>query len=272
MRAAAVAVVLAACGAPPLLPIIEGPIDPAAATATIARAFWIPGERLRYDLRFRGMVLAEMHLAVGEPGVIGGREVVVVRSRAATAGVVGLAGVSAAEAATSWLDRLTGGVIERHSRLDDNGQIRSYELRFSPGAVDIARIAEDGARSPGYRKSTPAGEVIYDNQGILGLLRGWRPERGALAEYWALTDRILNRHVVRYSGAEVLSTATRHARCDRYDADIYSPSGQRRDRQSYRIWITADERRTPLRMEIPHRFGRLILELREHRIPDGVLP
>ena len=260
--------VLVACsGPPPLAPIVEGPIDPAVdAAPEIDQSFWIPGERLRYDLRFRGVVLAEMNMAVGEPGVIAGREVVVVRSRAATAGVVGLAGMRASESATSWIDRRTGGVLERHTRVDDNGDVRAFKLRFSPGVAEIVRIAANGDASPGWDQTTPADRIIYDNQGILGLLRGWRPAPGTTASYWALTDRILNRHVARYSGAEIISTATRHARADRYDADIYSPSGYRRENQSYRIWITADDRRTPLRMEIPHRFGRLILELREHRV------
>jgi hypothetical protein len=262
VRPELIALLAVGCGAaPPNLPVIDGPIDPgAAAPLGIEAAHWLPGERLSYDVKFRGVVLAEMHLAVGELGVVRGREVVVVKSRAATAGLVGLVGVRGSEEATSWIDLETGGALERHTRLDENGEIREYRLEMSSGSTRITRV---GGGS--YDHRTPPGPM-FDNQSILGALRGWRPPHGAIAQYWALTDRILNRHVVRYSGHEVISSKTRHTRCDRYDADIYSPSGLMRDDQSYRIWITADVRRTPLRIEIPHRLGRVILELREHEL------
>ena len=45
--------------------------------------------------------------------------------------------------------------------------------------------------------------------------------------------------------------------------------GKRLDDQDYTIWISNDSTRRPLRMNVPHRLGRLVLELVDYERPES---
>ena len=115
---------------------------------------------------------------------------------------------------------------------------------------------------------------MIDNQSILGVLRAWRPERGTRGYYWAITDGQLLRHEVLYRGDEVLKSAVGVNRAHRYQVEVYRlPNGDgdeaRRHVDRYTLWIGADPSRRPLRMAVPHRLGRVKLELIAYERPGS---
>src|SRR5262245_8884687 len=63
-------------GPPTALPVIGGRYQ--------------PGESMRFELSLRGIVGGEASVAVGNPGVVDGKRVIIVRSRVESAGVVAM--------------------------------------------------------------------------------------------------------------------------------------------------------------------------------------
>ena len=245
---------------------------------TIHRAFWIPGEQMFFAVSIHGVTGVRVTLAVGQPGRFDQRDVVVVRSQAETSGIVDLVKNYSEEATTQvamdTCTPLTRQAVERWE-----GRETIIDSRFADAVVEHTR-RRDGGGPYTWTQSIPAGEPIYDNQTILGLVRSWMPTRpGTRAYFYAVTDELLHRHEIRFSGYEDIHTAlgNRHAR--RYDVDVFSTYsysvGNKRSDQSYTIWISDDHAQVPLLLAVPHRYGRIEMELvaysRPHPNGTGVI-
>ena len=231
---------------------------------TIERAFFIPGEQMFWAVSMRGITGVHATMVVGHPGMLDDREVIVVRSRVRTSGVVELV-KSYYEEATSQVAMKAATPLSRQSIERRDGREIIIESRFVGDTIEHTRRRE-GGEPYRWQQSMPAGEPIYDNQTILGLVRAWTPERtGTRAYFYAVTDELLHRHEIRFSGHEDIRTLLGERRARRFDVDVFSGTsvraGARRSDQSYIIWLSDDLARMPLLLAVPHRYGRIDMEL-----------
>ena len=244
----------------------------------LARGFWLPGEQMQWLVSMRGITGVEVTLAVGDISLEGDRQVVAVRSQATTAGIVGLVKPYFEEAITT-VDSTMGSPIWRQAT-ERHGQTETViESSFSAGAVQH-RQTDNGGSPRTWNQAMPAGEPIYDNQTILGVVRAWNPSKsGARAYFFAVTDQLLHKHVVEFHGYDVLRTRlglhnALHYRVAVYPAQGHAVGEQRSD-QTYELWIADDYARLPLLLAVPHRYGRVSMELvrytRPHPNGEGTL-
>src|SRR5450432_876305 len=105
MRAMAL-LFLAACGAD-----IAASPAPHAVVAPASEVGLFPGETMTFEVRLGGLLAGEAQLAVGQLGTTSGHREIIVKSRAATAGAVGLVKHVVDEATTA-IDLDTGRPVQ----------------------------------------------------------------------------------------------------------------------------------------------------------------
>lgn len=240
---------------------------------SIDRTFWIPGEQMHFEVTMRGVTGLRSAIVVGEPGKKDGRPVIVIRSLASTSTLVSLV-KSYSEEATTLIDIASGAALRRDGRRTIDEREIAIASRFSDGKV-AHELLDSAGESRQWNQDLPKGEPVFDNQGILGVVRAWTPSKGTAAYFYALTDELLHRHVIRFMGPETLRTKGGYQATLRYDVEVfaratYAPGSgftRKRDDQSYRIWVTDDATRRPLRLTIPHRYGRIEMTLVDYVRP-----
>ncbi len=243
--------------------------------AQVRRAFWIPGEVMRWRATARGVHFMDITLAVGRPGRVKGQPTIIVRSRYDAAGVVNTLGIEATKEAITWI-RLADGKPSKRTdterfewRARGKRSKRARETRYEPGAAWVTRVRTDGTRGNPYRRRVPRSGV-FDTHSVLGMLRAWNAPEGTYA-YFDVFERRLRKHIVRLTRNEMFDTPRGVRPVVRIDARIVSMSsnfGRRGGRGArYTIWITNDADRVPVRIRVPTRRGTLTLDLIDYRRP-----
>ncbi len=198
--------------------------------------FQVAPEELTMDLRLRGLSIGRLRVAVGEPGEIAGRRVVIVRSVVDSAGLLSLVKDLTWELETT-LDLDSGFPIEESSR---------YSAR-----VDGAD--ERGADSRSFR----AGEMLHNFHSMALAVRGWNPDDGDRVE---LRVNIFGRFRVRL-----------HMAGRAYDRGFGRPvvrfdgSARIGRDHAFSVLVTDDASRVPLRVEFDSELGRFSAVLIRYR-------
>jgi len=243
------------------------PVQPGAAAGQmrVAQSFWIPGERMRWQLSARGIVAAEVVLAVGEPGTYQGRRVVIVRSRTEGIGLV-RAFVDVSQELETWID-LDSALPLRHEVHQRMGQKeRRARARFGPGKLD--RTVQRGkGREYSYTRKLPEAVALHDVHSMLGILRAWVPNEGSHAYLHLIDDGQTRRQLVRFTRYETVKTALGRHPAIRLDVVAWRGIRERGRGRPYAIWLSNDASRKPLRVLMPTKYGAVVLELMSYRRP-----
>lgn len=243
--------------------------------------FFIPGERMVWEVvakpdfgkrarsRFANLTIeAEAIMAVGKPGVVDGERVIIVRSRVKTGGIVAAMGASATQEFITHLRMRDSGVVYRLFRADMMGKSEVVESTLRDHGYEQTRRRR--GRSYKRFRRLPRGEVGYDIQAILGILRGWNPKPGTYAYFNVLTDRKYTRHTVRFTGKTTIQTRKGRRRVVRIDGMSrrlrYNLSVSKYDKPSpYTLWLSDDGWRRPLRIAIQMKRAKVLFELLSYR-------
>src|SRR5688572_13030612 len=68
------------------------PAPPTPSLIPLGSPHVVPGETMVYEIKFRGLPVARVAVAVGKPGWVEGRPAVIVKSRGQTDGIIALIG------------------------------------------------------------------------------------------------------------------------------------------------------------------------------------
>ncbi len=222
-------IALAACAGsvtPAPRPVPEtGPIEDIAVAP-----FGVPGETMVFDARFRGVLVARVTVAVGEPGDLDGLEQIAVVARIESDGLLAIVR-EAHYQLTTWID-LASGYPTR--------SVSEYE-----GTVKGKR--ETGGHTRTWRPS----ERRHNAVSALGVLRNWDPRAGTRgrARVWiGLTFDV------------TIATTGREMR-DGRPAVRYAGYTQWNRRFDFAAWISDDRYRVPLRIEAETKWGLVELDL-----------
>ncbi len=231
MRAVAV-LVFAGCAQG----LTQAPRPDAAPSDLGGHAFAMPGEVIEYRVALRGITVGNVEVAVGQPGWLGDRRAIVVRSRGTSAGVVSLIGDLRWELTTS-VDLGSGRPIH---------EIEESWLQVD-GEPEHHRAERDWAGSG------------FDLHAAAAALRGWRARDGERARFEVTIDRA-NLDIELWEAArEYLAAA--HQPAVRYD-------GTARGTYHFRVWISDDEARVPLLLETDTRWGGVTVALVRYDPPS----
>ena len=237
----------------------------------VSAPFFIPGEQMRWKVSMHGIVGAESVLVVGEPGMVDGRRVIIVKSRALTSGLVQIVS-EVKEENTTWIDVADSRPTYRHGNEKYGDERRIIETRFLPGEV-VFDAKRPGKPAYSWKQKLPPGSFAHDVHSILGLLRAWDPVAGQQVYFYSITDEILRRHTVHLAGYEDVTTELGKFAAVRLDVEVHNTNkadgalAARDPEQDYTMWISRDATRRPLRMKVFHRLGRIELELASYAKP-----
>ncbi|MBA3452131.1 MAG: DUF3108 domain-containing protein [Deltaproteobacteria bacterium] len=232
---ALLALVLVGCAiAPPAPPAAKAVALPPA--VTLNRLHGNPGETMEFLITLRGITVGRVQTAVGQPGLISGRQAIIVKSQAIGEGVIAIA--------TDYRGELTTTLdLERGAPMS----MRKEEWMVVLGKPDH----NEHSQSWGITNDR------HEAHSAAGLLRGWisRPGDRATFRLWfgggtevtvVNSGRVLfpvgNRPAIRYDG----TVGTEHP---------------------FTVWISDDTARVPLRMRAPTPLGVAEAELVHYDAP-----
>ncbi len=241
MRAAFVALVLSGCAAQygnslesdDLPDATEEPERP------IGRVHGVEREQVEYEMKLRGITVGRMQIAVGDRGVVDGRQAVVVHSRATGTGLADVFGELRWELTTT-VDIDAGCALEEDEEIDFS--IASH--KHSEHKIHKFALADC------HHNFHTAG----------GALRGWRSHIGS---HGALDLDIGGGRLdidISDGARETISTALGNTPAIRYE-------GIFRNRFFITGWVSDDDARVPLRMQSNSKLGDIDIELVSYEVP-----
>lgn len=268
---------LAACGAgaggkaSKDAPTVTGPPTALPVVGGVFRS----GESMRFELSLRGIVGGEATVAVGNPGLVGGKRVVIVRSRVQSAGVVAMFR-EVKDEVTTWVDLDTGLPLEHLAAVKFGKKEMTIETKFAggvAGSFDLA-VSRPGVYTRRVaHQAMPADIAAFDAHSVIGALRAWRAEEGQHAYFFALVGRHLWQNTVRLTQRERVRT-----RLGRFDALRIDGVARRLTRdlredpkkppRYYTLWMSDDDQHLPLLVTGKTEYGEVKAELVEYVAPS----
>lgn len=211
---------------------------------------FLPGEHMEWEVRWFGVMVGRVQLAVGQPGTLDGRPALVVRSVATSDGAAAVVKRGQMELVT-WID------LERRRPLAQSG---SFDEIYSGEVLGSHFGPAEWARTP-WRAGLPKGEIAHSTHSALGLLRGWQASAGDRGHVFVRMRTKVLRIDMRAVGRERISSALGRRSALRIDGVAYpvddlleTPPGQRGFPTSF--WIDDEgSERVPVRIEIESGFG-----------------
>ncbi len=269
---------ISACGANSQSPLsvesIALPDKLPAQTMEPSASYFIPGEGMSFDISLRGVLGGTAVLGVGQPGVMEGRSVIIVRSVVESAGLL-VAIKEVRDQIATWVDIDLGVVLKHEAESLFGKKQASVETNLGGGKKGPFHIDyfPKGRKVQRALQKLPADAFAYDSHAILGRLRAWQPEDGEELSFFLLSGRRLWRSSVRVGAHETIRTSL-----GRYPAIRIDGVSQRVNRslgdvkskkpRNYSIWISDDASRLPLLVMAKTEYGELRVELVEYRRPD----
>lgn len=229
-----------------------------------------PGETMAFEVHLAGMLAGEAQLAVGEIGVVDGKEVILVKSRAATAGAAALV-KKISDEATTVIDVATGKPISLDAVIVNGEKRLVATARFEGSKANVT-----------YQRATDAqpkklvlnfGDVtVFDAHTAMAQLRGWKAHKGAERTVFVIGGRRLWRIDVTHAGGEDIGTALGNRRAIVFHGKSYRarPNMQletSKAARTFTVWLSDDADRVPLKVVATTELGDIVMELTDYSRP-----
>ena len=190
----------------------------------------VPGETMVYAITLRGLAVARVQVAVGQPGWFERHPAIIVKSHGETDGLVALIGE------LDWTLETTID-LERGTPLL---------------TVEDAIITFRGKKEANHERNESSTHTIHS---AVIALRGWRASPG---QHGTIGMQIADAHIeldVHEAGREFL------------DKPAVRYEGIARGKYPFKIWLSDDTARVPLRMQTATKWGEVAIELVEYTAP-----
>lgn len=269
---------LAACGAnapPNPVPVEEteaasGPPRP----LVVEETFFLPGERMTFELSLRGVVGGEATVAVGDPGVVDGEKILIIRSRTESTGVAAVI-KEIRDEVTSWIELDSGLPVYHHADVKFGSKQAIIETYFNdgdPGSFNLHYERKGKGRRRVHQKM-PSGQAAFNSHAILGAIRAWDGEPGSLCYFYVLASKRIWQNTLRMTGREKIKTELGRREAIRVDGVARRlrrslKEDPRKDPREYTFWISDDEDRLPLLVVAKTEYGQVRAELIAYERPD----
>lgn len=273
-----IAIVLSGCRTGTSRPrSIESPVADSTKPAALAidHTWLLAGETMEFELSLHGIVGGIAHVAVGEPGIVADRQVIIVRSRLETTGVVALM-ETVSEEAIAWIDIDSGLPIYLKADHKSGDLEIVLETRFGAGAPGSFTVdtQSTGVRER-FRYAMPSRHAALDPHAMLGALRAWDGKIDEQAVFYVLAAGSVWQSTIRMTAREHVHTLLGRAAAVRIDAvasELSPTLGEIGPRSLHcAMWISDDAERRPLLVRCDTKHGAARVELTRYWRPrDGV--
>jgi hypothetical protein len=250
------------------------PVPPTAAAAPAAPEHGLglhPGEAMAFEVELGGVLVGEAQLAVGDVGVVEGRRAIVVRSRAATAGAAALVRKIVDEA-TTVIDADTGRPISVETHAEMGARKIDTNATFS-GRIATLTYRRNGQAAPHTSKIDFGVHALHDAHTAMAQLRGWRAAPGTKRTVFVIGGRRLWRVDVAYAGEDTIgSEVAGNRRAVMFDGTSYRARRDlsvesNRPARTFRVWLSDDADRVPLRVTAKTELGDVVMSLIDYARP-----
>ena len=246
------------------------PQGPPAVVAQQAELGLHPGETMAFEVQLAGVLVGEAQLAVGDIGSVNGRNAIVVRSRAETAGAAALVRKIVDEASTV-IDADTGAAISVESNVEMGDKKTVASATFLPTHVEV-KFQRNEDKAPNTFRVETRGQKLHDAHSAMAQLRGWKATPGTVRTVHVIGGRRVWRVDVKYVGEETIGGATGNRRAVVYEGVSFRA---RRDLQAettkparkFRVWLSDDADRVPLKVVAHTELGEVVMQLTEYGRP-----
>ncbi len=243
----------------------------AAASPQEAQLGLHPGESMAFEVQLGGVLVGEAQLAVGDVGVVAGRRAMVVRTRAATAGAAALVRKIVDEA-TSVVDADTGRPISVETNVVMGEKQIASAATFS-GSIATVTYRLNTQPAPRTTRIDFGANALHDAHTAMAQLRGWKAAPGTRRTVFVIGGRRLWRVDVSYAGEDTIgSEVVGNRRAVMFDGTSYRA---RRDlsvesdrpARTFRVWLSDDADRVPLRVTAKTELGDVVMSLIDYARP-----
>ncbi len=253
--------------------VIEGTASTLPIPLPVSGGMFIPGEQMTFRLSVRGVEGGEAVIAIGHPGTVKGRKVVIVRSRVESSGLAAVI-KEVRDDSESWIDLNTGYPVYLKADMKF-GRIESLlETEFSGGGPGSFKLSytNKGQRRRTLHQLMPVRETPFDGHSIIGALRAWRAPVNQAAYFYLLAGKRLWRNTVKVTGREEIETALGDIDAVRIDGEGLQMTQVLRIDPTKKVrrftaWISDDERRLPLLLIAKTEYGDVRVELIDYQTP-----
>ncbi len=229
-----------------------------------------PGETMAFEVHLAGVLAGEAQLAVGEIGVVDGNEVVMVKSRAATAGAAALI-KKISDEATTMIDVATGKPLSLDATLVNGDKRMTATAKFHGSRADVTyQRANDPA--PKQLVLNFGNVTVFDAHTAMAQLRGWKGHKGAQRTVYVIGGRRLWRVDVTHAGDAEIGTSLGNRRAVVYHGKSYRarPNMQletTKAARTFTVWLSDDADRVPLKVVAATELGDIVMELTDYTRP-----
>lgn len=256
----------AGCGG--AAPVTSVPVIKAT-TPLSSGALFCPDEYLKWSLRWKGLEAASTEMITGRPGLIGGRDAIIVHSLTRSSELAAIFR-EVREELTSQISLLTALSIQNRSNTVEDGASELLDVKF---ASDDTSYTADLHGTVDPRQWTQEAPATTDLHSFLARLRLWDGEPAEGAFGFVQSGRSHFRVDLARAGRASIETilgkvpAIRvHGRATRLFKDgkkVPDPAVR-----EFTLWRSDDERFLPLRFEVETRLGVVRGTLVDFRQPD----
>ncbi|HEY4175645.1 MAG TPA: DUF3108 domain-containing protein [Kofleriaceae bacterium] len=229
-----------------------------------------PGETAAYEVRLAGVLAGEAQFAVGDVGEQNGAKVIVVKSRVQTAGAAALLKTISDEA-TTVVDVATGRPLTLEASLVTGDKTSSANATFGPHSAEVTYRRPNDKED--HRMVLRFGNIVmYDAHTAMAAVRGWRAQKGATQTVWVIGGRRPWKVDISYDGTDtiggelgnraaiVMSGSAFRAKAD-MTVEADKPG------RTFKVWLSDDADRVPLKVQAQTEFGDVIMDLTEYNRP-----
>lgn len=230
-----------------------------------------PGETMAFEVHLAGMLAGEAQLAVGEIGTVDGKEVLLVKSRAATAGAAALV-KKISDEATTVIDVATGKPISLDAVIVNGEKRMTATAKFNGSSANVTyQRAHDPA--PKNLVLNFGSVTVFDSHTAMAQLRGWKAQKGAQRTVFVIGGRRLWRVDVTHAGEETIGSALGNRKAVVYEGSGYRMKGNtmqvdtKKPGRTFRVWLSDDADRVPLKVVAKTELGDIVMELTDYSRP-----
>ncbi len=233
-----------------------------------ARTAFGPGEQARYRVQYLGMTAGTAQVTVGAPMKQWGREVWPLVAVAKTESVAGVWPIK--DKFVSYWHSDTQRVLGSDMLEDQNRQRRRVRVKQSDDGRSAQVVKQKEGETP--REYThELAEGTLDVAGATFALRNRALEVGKEYSYPVFTGSRSFLMKAKVEAKETLSTSL--GKQEVYRLRVYTEfSGNLKSKRDMAVWLTADARHVPVRIEADLALGALVAELTEYEQGKVVAP
>jgi hypothetical protein len=248
----------------------QDPVAPAAVVVEEPSLGVNPGETMAFEVHLAGMLAGEAQLAVGEIGIVDGKEVLVVKSRAATAGAAALV-KKISDEATTVIDVASGKPISLDATIINGDKKLTATARFQGSRADVTyQRASDP--QPKHLILNFGNVTVFDAHTAMAQLRGWKAKKGDARTVYVIGGRRLWRIDVVHEGEETIGGPLGNRRAVVYSGKSYRARANMQletkiAARTFKVWLSDDGDRVPIKVVAATELGDIVMALTDYQRP-----